>query len=65
MKPTLKASVAERLKLKYDDPLSHFAFNFNLRRYLVVQPDGYDYDPGYECTGEGRAVQVDPRLTPG
>jgi hypothetical protein len=48
------------LKLRYVGPLSNFAFNFNLRRYLVVQPDGYDYDPGYECTGEGRALQVDP-----
>jgi hypothetical protein len=24
------------LKLKYDEPLSNFAFNFNLRRYDVV-----------------------------
>jgi len=23
------------LKLKYDDPLSNFAFNFNLRRYTT------------------------------
>jgi hypothetical protein len=26
--------VAERLKLQYDEPLSNFAFNFNLRRYI-------------------------------
>jgi hypothetical protein len=29
----LKAPGTTRLKLKYDDPLSNFAFNFNLRRY--------------------------------
>ena len=35
IKPTLKAPRTERLKLKYDDPLSKFAFKFNLRRYIV------------------------------
>ena len=33
MNPTLKAHGTKRLKLKYDDPLSDFAFNFSLRRY--------------------------------
>jgi hypothetical protein len=33
MKPTLKAPRTKRLKLKYDVPLSNFAFKFNLRRY--------------------------------
>ena len=33
IKPTLKATGSERLKLKYDEPLSNFAFNFNLRPY--------------------------------
>ena len=32
-KPTLKAPGTERLKLKHDEPLSDFAFNFKLRRY--------------------------------
>ena len=31
--PTLKAPGTKRLKLKYDAPLSKFAFKFNLRRY--------------------------------
>ena len=36
MKPTfLKAPGAKRLKLKYDEVLSNFAFNFNLRRYTT------------------------------
>ena len=33
IKPTLKAPGTERLKLIYDELLSSFAFNFNLRRY--------------------------------
>jgi len=35
-KPTLKAPGSERLKLKCDDLLSNFAFDFNLRRYIEV-----------------------------
>ena len=38
MKPTLKAPGATRLKLKYDEPLSKFAFNFHLRRYTTAPP---------------------------
>ena len=33
MKSMLKAPGAQRLNLKYDEPLSSFAFKFNLRRY--------------------------------
>ena len=33
IKPTLKPPGTKRLKLKYDELLSNFAFNFNLRRY--------------------------------
>ena len=33
IKPTLKAPGAKCLKLTCDEPLSNFAFNFNLRRY--------------------------------
>ena len=32
IKPTLKAPGTKRLKLKYDEPLSKIAFEFNLRR---------------------------------
>ena len=38
-KPTLKAPGTERLKLKSDEPLSNFAFKFNLRRYTLAQRD--------------------------
>jgi hypothetical protein len=34
IRPTLKAPGAQRLKLKYEESLSNFAFNFNLRRYI-------------------------------
>jgi len=34
IKPALKAPGIKRLKLKYDGPLSNFAFNFNLCRYI-------------------------------
>ena len=37
IKPTLKAPVTKRLKLKYDKLLSSFAFNFNLRHYILGQ----------------------------
>jgi hypothetical protein len=33
VEPTLNAPGTKRLKPKYDEPLSHFAFNFKLRRY--------------------------------
>jgi hypothetical protein len=34
MKPQLKSPGAKRLKLQYDGPLSSFAFNSKLRRYI-------------------------------
>jgi hypothetical protein len=33
IKPELKPPGTKRLKLQYDEPLSNFAFNFNLHRY--------------------------------
>jgi hypothetical protein len=36
IKPTLKAPGIKRLKLVRDDPLTNFAFKFNLRRYNEV-----------------------------
>jgi hypothetical protein len=35
----LNAHGTKRLKLKCDEPLSDFAFNFNLRRYTAVPGD--------------------------
>ena len=36
MKPKLKAPGTERLKLKYEELLSSFAFNFNMRCYSLT-----------------------------
>ena len=36
IKPALKAPETKRLKLKCEEPLLNFAFNFNLRRYIEV-----------------------------
>ena len=36
IKPTSKAPGTKRLTLKYDEPLSNFAFKFNLRRYTMM-----------------------------
>ena len=41
IKPTLKAPGAKRLKLKCDELLSSFAFNFNLRRYTSCRDDRF------------------------
>ena len=38
----MKAPGIKLLKLKYDEPLSNFAFNFNLRR-CTVGNDDYSY----------------------
>ena len=38
IKLTLKAPGTKRLKLKCDEPLSNFAFNINLRRYILARP---------------------------
>jgi hypothetical protein len=36
----LKPTAFSALKLKYNEPLSNFAFNFNLRRYIMELQDG-------------------------
>jgi hypothetical protein len=38
IKPTLKPPATKRLKLKYDELLSSFPFNGNLRRYVEGGP---------------------------
>jgi hypothetical protein len=37
MKPVLKAPGSTHSKLRYDGPLSNFALNFNLRRYIKLK----------------------------
>jgi hypothetical protein len=48
----LKAPGSKRLTLKYDEPLSNFAFKFNLRRYIMGLP---------QCS----AAEMDAALTTG
>ena len=59
IKPTLKTPVTERLNLKHDEPLSSFAFSFNLRRY--IEEDREFVRAYYEMPDE----EVDPaRMSP-
>jgi len=51
------------LKQKYDEPLSNFAFNFNLRRYSKAAAAKRDKAACVGCgvdDDHGRAVQVGP-----
>ena len=51
IKPTLKPPGTKRLKLKYDELLSSFAFNFNLRRYTTVPGTATRTANGVTCIG--------------
>jgi hypothetical protein len=53
IKHTLKAPGNKCLTPKYDELLSKFAFKFNLRRYIMVNPDGYERT--YVSTNKGPA----------
>ena len=49
MKPTLKAPGIKLLEVKYDKPLSNFAFKFNLRRCIelfALTRDGFTISQG-------------------
>jgi hypothetical protein len=63
IKPKLKASGFKLLKLKYDKPLSNFAFKFNLRHSTKAQenaelqvPDTAEFDANAENKAEDTAV---------
>jgi len=61
MTPVLKPPGSPLLKVRYDGPLSVFAFNFNVRRYSMVYSAlktaiGMTID----SNSLGRAVQDDP-----
>jgi len=49
IKPMLKPPGTKRLKLKYDESPSNFAFKFNLRRYNQVTP---------RAMAKGRFVEI-------
>jgi hypothetical protein len=48
IKPKLKLPGSKHLKLKYDKPLSNFAFTFNLRRYSMATQVGRRGDERWE-----------------
>ena len=70
VKPTLKAPGIKLLKLKYDTPLSNFAFKFKLRRYSKgaiaagKDADFVVWDPAAEVVvgGGGIGGLVGPNL---
>jgi hypothetical protein len=53
IKPTLKAPGAKRLKLKFDDLVSIFAFNVKLRRY-AEGAGGFSEKHGRAAAAAGR-----------
>jgi hypothetical protein len=57
LKPVLRLQSAwiQRLKLEYDEPLSNFAFDFKLCRYIAANLSGLRTA---STTEPGRAVQV-------
>ena len=70
MKPTLKAprTTSKRLKLTYDEPLSIFAFNFNLRCYNADNASKgavmgmAELGAGQPCSGRAWQTLHCPRL---
>jgi hypothetical protein len=61
MKPTLKAPGTKLLKLKCDEPLSNFAFNVNVHRYIEATAAAKEKSVVNAIGAEylGGAVQVD------
>jgi len=57
IKPTFKPPGCMLLKLRYDGPVSNFAFNFNLRRYNM--DGGGAMEKGWATTVGRCSVQAD------
>jgi len=58
IKPTVKAPGSKRLKLKCDEPLSNFAFKFNMRPYNLESAAHVFVPVRYRGFHRGRAVQA-------
>ena len=54
LKPTLKVPGTKRLTLEFDEPVSSFAFRFNLRRYAM----GWAAAAGFPRQGGNRPISV-------
>ena len=59
---TLKAPGTKRLKLDFDELLSTFAFNFNLRRFIEAEVDVFYDDGNVQLELHGKAVQIEPMI---
>ena len=60
IKPTLKAPGTKRSKLKYDEALLNFAFNFNMRRYILAEEGAAEEDKRHKV-GRCRLTLSNPR----
>jgi hypothetical protein len=63
IKPKLKPPGTKRLKHKHDEPLSSFAFKFNLRRYNVAAGAAPAGSGGQVLTLVHFSAQLEPFLT--
>jgi hypothetical protein len=62
IKPTFKALGSQRLKLKYDEPLSNFIFKFNLRHYIMAEnPELLRANGAAAAAAVGSLKVCDPR----
>jgi hypothetical protein len=68
IKSALKAPGTKHLELTYDGSLSHFAFNFNLRRYSKVAGQTYLHRHGLDtrrvARRAGAGADTRPLLSP-
>ena len=70
LSPRTDPACFQSLNLKYDGPLSDFAFNCNLRHYSALAEwslaphSAWRLDRG-ALVGRAGSPRVDPRLTPG
>jgi len=62
MKPMLKAPRTKRLKLKYGEPPSNFAFNLNLRLYATEEGAVRAYNLQAERLGRGGVENEHPTV---
>jgi hypothetical protein len=63
MKLTLKAPGSKRLKLEHDKLLSNFAFNFNLRRFILAVKRMQSFSAGLKSPNSAYLVADSDPIT--